>query len=188
MVKGMSCTQRVLAVVASLMIGSAAQAASVNLDQGAAGPGDDSAGGALSLSYGDLGLVNRATGVGAINDTWYFELPQASSIGAAVVSLVVDIPILPGTEYSISSLALTLFDASNTLLGSATTNSGLSLSNLAAGTYRMHIGGSADGSVGGIYNAAVAVAPVPLPAAGWLMLSGLVGLGAFARRRRAVEA
>jgi hypothetical protein len=27
-------------------------------------------------------------------------------------------------------------------------------------------------------------APVPLPAAGWLMLAGLGGLGALARRRR----
>jgi hypothetical protein len=38
---------------------------------------------------------------------------------------------------------------------------------------------------GGTY-AATGAAPVPLPAAGWLMMSGVAGLVAIVRKRRAV--
>jgi hypothetical protein len=37
----------------------------------------------------------------------------------------------------------------------------------------------------GIYANITAIAPVPLPAAGWLMIAGLGGLGALRRRRKA---
>jgi len=50
--------------------------------------------------------------------------------------------------------------------------------------YDLVITGTATGILGGQYVGTVAASAVPLPAAAWLLLSGLVGIGAMARRRR----
>jgi hypothetical protein len=52
--------------------------------------------------------------------------------------------------------------------------------------YELIITGTTTGVSGGAYAGVVAASPVPLPAAAWLLLSGLVGVGAMARRRRTV--
>lgn len=59
---------------------------------------------------------------------------------------------------------------------------------LAAGHYTLNFSGNpADQTLGGTqgYQATLATAPVPLPAAVWLFGSGLIGLIGFARRRMA---
>ena len=56
---------------------------------------------------------------------------------------------------------------------------------LAAGTYALEIRGTVTGSVGGSYSGQLNLAPVPLPAALPLLLSGFAGLGTLARKRRA---
>jgi hypothetical protein len=60
-----------------------------------------------------------------------------------------------------------------------------SFSGLQAGTYILDVAGIASGSLGGSYVGTVNLQAVPLPATGWLMLSGIGGLGAMARRRKA---
>lgn len=60
-----------------------------------------------------------------------------------------------------------------------------SFSNIQAGTYMLDVAGIASGTGGGNYIGSVDLNPVPLPAAIWLMLSGLGGLGALVRKRTA---
>jgi hypothetical protein len=56
---------------------------------------------------------------------------------------------------------------------------------LGAGTYVLEVRGNATGSSGGSYSGTLNLAPVPLPAALPLLVSGLGLLGGMARRRRA---
>jgi hypothetical protein len=56
--------------------------------------------------------------------------------------------------------------------------------NITAGTYVLDIAGTAVGQNGGLYVGSLNLAPVPVPAAVWLLASGLGALGAAARRRR----
>lgn len=57
---------------------------------------------------------------------------------------------------------------------------------LSAGEYVLEIRGDATGSAGGAYSGVLNITPVPVPAAAWLMVSGLGGVGLFAGRRRTI--
>lgn len=57
--------------------------------------------------------------------------------------------------------------------------------NLPGGTYVLQVRGNVSGSNGGTYVGSLQVTPVPLPAAFYLLGSGLLGLGVL-RRRKAV--
>lgn len=54
---------------------------------------------------------------------------------------------------------------------------------LNAGDYILEVRGLVDGQFGGSYSGVLNIAPVPLPAAAWLLASALSGLGGLARRR-----
>jgi hypothetical protein len=58
----------------------------------------------------------------------------------------------------------------------------ISPTTLAAGTYVLEVRGNVTGGSGGSYSGVLNMTPVPLPAAAWLLLSGLAGLGAIRRR------
>ena len=57
--------------------------------------------------------------------------------------------------------------------------------NLAAGTYVLQVRGVINGSAGGAYSGTVNTAPIPVPAAFPLLISGLGMLGLFRRRIKA---
>jgi len=56
---------------------------------------------------------------------------------------------------------------------------------LNSGTYVLQVRGNVLGSMGGGYSGSINLAPVALPAALPLLLSGLLGAGLWSRRRRA---
>ena len=60
-----------------------------------------------------------------------------------------------------------------------------SFSGINSGTYMLDVAGIASGTNGGNYVGSLQLAPVPLPAALWLLVSGLGGVGALARKRKA---
>lgn len=59
---------------------------------------------------------------------------------------------------------------------------------LAAGTYVLEIRGNVTGDSGGSYSGTLNLTPVPLPAAGWLLVAGMAGLVSLGRRGRAASA
>jgi hypothetical protein len=91
----------------------------------------------------------------------------------------------------LGTLSFTLFDATH-VIGSYSLdslNKGLGSFNVdTAGTYYASIFASpASGQLGGLYNAQIffqATSPVPLPAAAWLLISGLAGLAAMRPKQK----
>ena len=94
----------------------------------------------------------------------------------------------------LGSLSFTLFDATHTIGtyppdGSKLTTGSAAFHVDSAGTYYASIFASpAAGKSGGLYNAQIyfspMAAPVPLPAAGWLLLSGIAGVVAFRPKQK----
>jgi hypothetical protein len=154
--------------------------------------------------------TNNLTGPGttssvgpyAFQDTYVFSLSQAAQGDALVVSL--NLGQSASTFYDISDLQFRLYE-----VPSSTTQPGLSIptgstiiqswmgtsgpssgnpvqasfSNVQSGTYFLDIAGIADGSLGGGYVGQLNLAPVPLPGALWLMISGIGLLGITGRGR-----
>jgi len=133
-----------------------------------------------ALSYGDIGLVPTTyvppTGT-TFYDDFYFSLPKASKLDSNVTSIDL-------AGFGFGPLNAELIDTSVSSTDVVGTGLNFSLASLAAGNYELVVSGTAESPFGGIFGGAVHVSAVPIPAAGWLLLSGLVGLGAIARRRK----
>jgi hypothetical protein len=156
-----------------LGLAGAANAAIVSLSPSPDGP---------ALSPGDQGLIPTTSVASSFSNDWFFTLASISALGGAVASI--DLTVAAGLNTAITGLTATLIDlTTSTTVASGSTS--FLLPSLAPDKYDLRVSGTATGSLGGIYSGAVAVAtPVPLPAAVWLLLSGLAGVGAMARRRK----
>lgn len=140
----------------------------------------------------------------AFQDTYKFSVAQAASGDALAVSL--NLGVGSNSTFDISNLQFRLYEvASNTVPGQIGMPPGSTLiagwtgtpgpstgnaiqanfSNIQAGTYFLDVAGTADGAFGGGYVGQLNLAPVPLPAALPLLLSGLGLFGGLWRRRAA---
>lgn len=78
----------------------------------------------------------------------------------------------------------TVYSAWRTAIGSAGTYAVIPETVLGAGTYVLEVRGNVTGDAGGSYAGTVNLQPIPLPAAAWLLISGLGLVGGVASRRR----
>ncbi|MBV8341725.1 MAG: FxDxF family PEP-CTERM protein [Gammaproteobacteria bacterium] len=150
------------------------------------------------LSSSDETAITGAPNQYTFYDDYLFSIP----VGAASDSITSTIDL--NNVYNINGLDVRLYQYSTGTNGSGTsvnpvlvlgtpngtvyesTNSGgtdMLNATLAAGTYVLEVRGVVTGSSGGEYAGTLQVAPVPLPAALPLLISGLGLLGGLVRRR-----
>lgn len=197
-------------VIACALLNTAAQAdalTQLNLDyhNGAAASSYDGAN-ALAVPgdylYGQFTLnTSSVSGPDPFYDDYVFMVDSgaASSVTATVdLGTMLNIDDLDVKLYSVSngyvywaegaapSGVLAVYQATISSDANSTTAT-LANINLAAGTYVLQISGAAAGTSGGVYSGLLSIQPVPLPAAGWLLLTGLLGLGVIGRRQDATR-
>jgi hypothetical protein len=152
--------------------------------------------------------LGTSTTVGAYDfqDSYRFSITSASAGDSLVASLGY------GTLFQLTNLQVRLYQVSSTpgattapVVGGIPTGAtmtkawnGISgvvsapnpvaftdtFNNLQTGTYILDVAGISSGTLGAAYVGQLNLAPVPLPAAAWLLVSGLGGVGLFTRRRK----
>ena len=138
-----------------------------------------------TLNVGDIGTVadQSLAPHSSFTDDFFFTLGSGAP-AAAVAGLVFD-----SGSTAIDNLTATLIDLTHPGTYGGTGPTFVVPSLAALDQFKLEITGSTPGGAGQ-FQGFVLVAPaspVPLPAAAWLLLSGLVGVGAMSRRR-SVEA
>jgi hypothetical protein len=139
-----------------------------------------------SLAHADSVLVSDTSLVSGSQSTVFaFQAPGAGTVTAEVTN--VDWPQL------LSSLSFVATSANQTMTSwsdpATQTSATLSFQVMGSGNYFADITASAGGPLDlGVYSLMItftpAASPVPLPAAGWLLLSGALALVAWLRLRR----
>lgn len=151
-------------------------------------------GSASASTYNVLTPVDQAlyvnlamSPVGSFSDTYNFTIDSLSDMAASVTNY--HLPIGTIDVLNISGLNMSIFNAANDFLTSS--GSGFSVfGTVPAGAYHALVTGNGHGASGGAYiislgTSSVLAAPaaVPVPAAAWLLGSGLIGLIGVARRK-----
>lgn len=125
-----------------------------------------------------------ATSIGNFSNTYNFTISALSDAYASVTNHQLFYNLF--TVLNIENLNMSIYNAANTLLSSS--GSGVSVldANLAAGSYSAVVTGTGTGISGGFYAISIGATPqpVPIPAAAWLLSSGLIGLVTVTRRRK----
>lgn len=126
----------------------------------------------------------ESTASGNIEDTYHFSVGVLSD--SAFTATNQQQRTRTKINHQLDGFTLSIFDSQNTLLSRIQSNF---IENIyietPAGDYKAVISGIASGSLNGKYNLTIAAEaqPVPVPAAVWLLGSGLIGLVAVGRRK-----
>jgi hypothetical protein len=166
---------KVLIAVVLICASSQAKAATTNL-----GP----------VGFGALPFNGTVVPAGPFTDYYTFSLPANSGSDYSVLNFPLSIPSVGTFNTVFTSLTLVsnpdgvLFNSDDVTLQSSV--SSVSWGAGAVGNMYLVVSGTANGTLGGLYSGAIAVAPevVPVPAAIWLLGSGLAGIAVFRRRFR----
>lgn len=140
---------------------------------------------------------------GAFNDVFSFALPPSSPSAPFSGYTVQNFPLTtPGGDTFntlLTSLSLVsnpdgvLFNQDDTVLQTVANSAGSDSISLAwgqplQGDAYLSIAGVANGTIGGLYNGAISVSPVPEPETFAMLLAGLGLMGAVVRRRSSQKA
>jgi hypothetical protein len=134
------------------------------------------------LVAGDVGFGHSSVTSGSFTIDYFFQLGSPATVNG----FARDVSNLVYPTFDIASITVALYQGS-TLIVQGLADAATSIFSpitIGAGSYSLRVTGIG-AAAGGVYTTAVGVrvAPVPLPAAAWLLLSGLVGIGTLAKRR-----
>jgi hypothetical protein len=135
--------------------------------------------GTLSSNLSFQNASNPANTFG-FTDTFNFNITSVSDVTASIGDLAYDLvtPYYTVTVFKDNNLFLSLNGGAPIGNKFSTT-----IFSLVAGNYSAIVTGDAVGAAGGYYSVAMSAHPVPVPAAVWLLGSGLIGLVGVARRK-----
>ena len=121
--------------------------------------------------------------VGAVNDTYNFSLSGLSDASGSATNHILSIGA--DVVQNISGFNFSIYNSSNALMSSTGSGIDSNFFSLGAGSYYAVVSGIASGTEGGKYSVSLSTEPqpVPVPAAVWLLGSGLIGLVGVARRK-----
>jgi hypothetical protein len=129
-----------------------------------------------TLSPGETGTLSGLP-VGAFTDNFSFDLTGTGASGK-VGKFNLEVGSVPYYHIKNFDVSLWTANSSGTPITEISGGKSFNLPSLSSGFYDLIVKGNGNGTLGGSFSGIVVTA-VPLPAAAWLLLSGLVGVGAI---------